>query len=429
MFNWQIYRELNVDLIEAGFDTKEQIMKHWNEYGKNENRKTSNPEFNLDDYKKKNPELELDDPIEYELHYIRHLDKSKDNDYIFLIEHNGGGGLSRYNEDILSNISQILPDYKNYDVYTNSNKTIENVKIIKYDFIEALKRFENKYGNGILHINIFPNHQNYTLDKFKSTFNKLYGIKNLRIFITIHDYFWFYPRDPNIVMNKMGKIDSRLLKIIQEFFEYATLIIFPTKQVYDMYEKCGIVLDNINYKIIPHIDLKNKNITPYYQKIDDVIRVLFLGHFVKHKGSDVFKLLVNTNHSDICKIQYYVLGKNIENYKNDSVIFLGQYNDKNIFTLINTIKPHLILLLSEALETYSYTCTIVTNTGLPIFYNENVFSHRIDVDNGYKYNDNNVKEKYKECLIDLLNKGKDSYNRISTDISLYIPNEYKSIYN
>jgi hypothetical protein len=82
MFNWKIYRELNKDLINAGLNTREQIINHWRRYGYRENRKTKitdlYPDFNLENYKQANPTLKFNTNEEYELHYILKQQRQKE---------------------------------------------------------------------------------------------------------------------------------------------------------------------------------------------------------------------------------------------------------------------------------------------------------------------------------------------------------------
>lgn len=73
--NWQIYRELNPDLIKANLNNEHQVTTHWTRYGQKENRKSKitdiTPNFNWEIYKKQNPKLILRDQTEYELHWIK----------------------------------------------------------------------------------------------------------------------------------------------------------------------------------------------------------------------------------------------------------------------------------------------------------------------------------------------------------------------
>ncbi|ARF09909.1 glycosyltransferase [Indivirus ILV1] len=430
MFNWKIYKELNPDLVIRGFETQDKITDHWEKYGKSENRQTNIPYFKLEEYKKLHLDLNFDDPIDYEIHYIKTNMKAKKKKFIYFLEHDWGGGLTKYNVDILSHIKEILVGYNQYDIYTNSSKMIPDIINIKYDFMDILEKCQHYYQKGILHINIFPEFHKYIITGFKEIFDKLYQMKKLDIYITIHDLFWFYPNDPNIPIDKMYEISKDKLEILQFFFNHAKLIIFPTIKIFKVYEKLGICFDNIHYKIIPHIDLKDKKINPYYQKIDDEIRVLFIGNFFHIKGSDIYSFLSNQNNISN-KLKYYLIGDSTDMVSN-KINNLGKYNDSDIFKEINKIKPHLIVLLSIFFETYSYVCTIAKNTGLPIFYNEIVYDERLEDrynTNVYPYQKNTLIEKYKECINDLIIKGNDNYNMISEGFEMQVPSEYYGLYN
>jgi 2-polyprenyl-3-methyl-5-hydroxy-6-metoxy-1,4-benzoquinol methylase len=88
-FDWEIYRELNNDLIKANLNTKNQIMDHWNKHGKYETRMIGvtdlTPDFDWHDYKRLNPDLNeanIKTRIDYELHWIRH-GKKENRSYKF----------------------------------------------------------------------------------------------------------------------------------------------------------------------------------------------------------------------------------------------------------------------------------------------------------------------------------------------------------
>ena len=48
--DWKVYRELNKDLIKNNYNTKGQLLNHWNKYGHAENRMSKvtdlTPDFN-----------------------------------------------------------------------------------------------------------------------------------------------------------------------------------------------------------------------------------------------------------------------------------------------------------------------------------------------------------------------------------------------
>ena len=60
-FNWIQYKELNIDLLNLGIKTEEQIVLHYNLYGKNENRMTTiyqlYPDFDWAQYRDNYPKL------------------------------------------------------------------------------------------------------------------------------------------------------------------------------------------------------------------------------------------------------------------------------------------------------------------------------------------------------------------------------------
>ena len=75
-FNWEIYRELNPDLVKAGLKTKQDFEQHYIDNGKMENRKYNvyqvYQDFSHIQYSHNYPDLTLLDKNNLELHWIKH---------------------------------------------------------------------------------------------------------------------------------------------------------------------------------------------------------------------------------------------------------------------------------------------------------------------------------------------------------------------
>lgn len=140
-----------------------------------------------------------------------------------------------------------------------------------------------------------------------------------------------------------------------------------------------------NYKILEPIDtFSHKPIhEPYFSKIcGNVLKIMFVGDSNNHKGIFVLLHLLKYYKLNI-KIRIYLLGYfnkvNLEDFyfcEYIEIINLNTYKNYLFYDNINDIKPNLFLLLSIYYETYSYITGDIIKTGLPIFYNELVYSHR-----------------------------------------------------
>jgi hypothetical protein len=80
-FNWEIYKELNPDLIRVGLKTKQQFERHYMMYGHKEKRAINifqkYPDFNRSQYKKNYSELQSFNNIQVDLNWLRYGVKNK----------------------------------------------------------------------------------------------------------------------------------------------------------------------------------------------------------------------------------------------------------------------------------------------------------------------------------------------------------------
>jgi len=256
--------------------------------------------------------------------------------------------------------------------------------------------------------------------------------------ITVHDYFWINPSNPNMLTTEYEMLDKICIPSIYSIFKMAK-IVFPLKGVAVKYSPFLYNLTDINYAIIPHSDLPNVDISEYYSSIEKkVLKILYVGYHSEHKG---FNLLI-----DLCKgmvipegysVELHLLGsKERVIFDEIKVVDHGEYENEQFYDIFNNIRPNLLLLLSLCYETYSYTCTLLLRSGLPIFYNHPVYNERLEHRRGtniYPFDSNvdNIKtigEKYDNCLKSIVSQSSKPFVSVS-ESDMVFPKEYCNFYN
>jgi hypothetical protein len=300
--------------------------------------------------------------------YIDFYKKDK-NKNILNICHKGGG-----TEKYINDLIKIFPLYnfiyfENYDSSKNYEKIYTNI-----DFIHI----NSCYNNNLIN--------NY-IDFFRNYFTKTKKI------ITMHDYQWLYPDDPNILTYNFRKetIQQHLIDNILELFSMCTYIIFPSYNILKNYNeilKLGKFNDKI--KVIFHNDLLIYNDNFYIPSINNIINICFIGNFIKHKGSEIFKNIYEKyKNFKNYKIQYNVFGYLSDNEKNNMIqdenfIYHNTYKENELISILYKNNIHGITHLSLFEESYCYALTTSINSGIPILYLEHgAFTERLIDNNKY----------------------------------------------
>jgi hypothetical protein len=318
-------------------------------------------------------------------------------DKLIIMSHGMGGGLSQYIINLVD--AQIANDKMGtFDILINEETNIKKSNVINLtndEIINALKRIERKPNQKIiLHMNILPllNIRIKSPDKyitFVSDFVDILCKKDIKIMITIHDFFWLFPLSPTLLADTFKTKEPQTRDICQKLFNRADLIIFPSHRINELYREKSIVFDNVNYVVQPHPDIIHDSIEPYYPIIKNKeLRIIYVGVKSKHKGIDLWTKMVD----ELMRYQK-VLGYNITFYligsgdsrikipKSNSIrmVKVGRYTNDNILKLINRVKPNIALLMSICEETYSYVLSICLKLGIPLFYNDmGAYKERIE---------------------------------------------------
>ena len=276
---------------------------------------------------------------------------------ILYLSHLGGG-----TEKYIIDLERIFPEY-NFIRLLNDTDIIENIDKI--------------HINSIIHYPNFINNRNSLLN-----YLDLYDASIEKI-ITIHDYQWIFPDNPNILYSDFNRSIGYIfdMEFIKNLFEKCDKIIFPDNSIYINYNKF-ICLNDFNNKIfiVNHsdklINYDNFNIN----KINDnIINIGFIGNFCEYKGSELF-LEISQKHCDYkgYKIIFHVFGEKNGFGHFDDIIFHNKYSDIDIINKLNDNNIHGLVHLSLFEETYCYALTNSINSGLPILYNNlGAFKNRL----------------------------------------------------
>ena len=354
-------------------------------------------------------------------------DPNQESDYLFIAawnEWNEQAILEPNNEEGYCYLKEISNNYLNF--YNNpkkcnilnichkgggTEKYMRDLKMLfpEYNFID-FEKFDYGIDYNILYKNIDIIHINSIL--FNNLKNNYYFffekyLKHVKKYLTIHDYQWIFPNNPNILKENF----TTEIPINLYFFDYllsiCDKIIFPSTNIYNNY-RIHIDLDKYlkNIYIVNHCDKLINNNFLYIPQINETINIAFLGNFSKYKGSEIFKKITyEYTHYNNIKIMYYIFGyiENVdsENFNLENTKLLHSYCDYNIIEAMHGYNIHAITHLSLFEETYCYALTNSINSGIPILYiNRGTLKERLGINDKYfpceTYNINNV-------LIDLFN--------------------------
>ena len=336
---------------------------------------------------------------------------------LIIVSHNGGNGLSKYEYDLIEKKHNFFSQ-----VITNESRTkkLSNVQIVSNN--EMLDILENIDFYSIVHLNILPNYKTVNIDNYVS---KLISNKYVKLYVTIHDIYWFNQKEPN--SNVIIKTD-----ICNKLLQNSFLVIFPTKSCLAIYDK-HVDLSKVNYIVESHMDINyNLNSTQlYYPVIKDIIKIVFVGDYDEHKGSKLFDELINLCYYDNSIIEYHIIGRCDKIFLPDNVIAHGRFTDDNIFDIINNIQPTIMVNLSLYDETWSYILSINLKTGLPILYTDiSLYNERIiNRPNTMKImNDDNIIDKVNDFIKIIKQNDNKEFIKIN-DNNIYFTPFYENLYD
>jgi hypothetical protein len=338
-FDWRIYRELNPDLT---YNTQIEYERHYLEHGRRERRIISiysqYPDFNYTEYKHNYKDLNYYSKTDLEVHWLL-IGRKEGRTYtkvlrwIYVICGIGIGGTSKYINDLLK--------YYNIHIKTINNKKDLGQYYFKSSDIILIQQ--------LTFTDITPE----DLISIKKN-------KNPNMFIVLHDFGYLnkniYNTNSEIHHKCYIKTYNNVIPQVQNLFKTVNNVICPSKFVYDQYSKH---INNFNFILVNHTDYKcdmNRIVVP---KITNSINIGVFHNISEVKGSEYVSYLNNTyNIFDGIYINYFVIGINIGNYKED-----------DFFELLIRYNIHGLLLLNKYGESWCYLLTKYLFSGLPILYN------------------------------------------------------------
>ena len=434
-------------IIEVPKDFKEQhtgISLTWNNTPR---RNFTNNEFS------KYPHYYKDiDPTIFGNYFYKLLEKVNNNpnqgdDFIFISawnEWNEQAILEPNNEDgyqYLQNISENYLKFYNYPKKKNilnichlgggTEKYMNDLKSIflEYNFINFVKfnfniDYNDIYSNiDIVHINsiLFNNLK----DNYYFFINNFFG--NKIIYLTIHDYQWLFPDDPNIIQENISLNKINNLNNFKMLLNICHKIIFPSYNIFNNYNNIvNLELYMKKIHIVYHFDkIINHNFL-VIPKIKNIINISFIGYFINYKGSEVFKMISDKiiYYKDYI-IKYHVFGSVSNDVNvNNNIILHDNYKDSTIIDKLYKEEIHGIMHLSLFEESYCYALTNSINSGIPILYiDRGSFSERLPINNKYfPCQLENITDKF-ILLLDYIINNSNTYNYFALDNNIQ-PNRW-----
>lgn len=211
---------------------------------------------------------------------------------------------------------------------------------------------------------------------------KTFSDRNVPIFVTVHDYQWVYPYDPNIMQERMTVLPSPLhVDVATNIFNHASLVLFPTERLRQNIMLHLKDVEKGSTVVVPHCDIpvrmqqiRINDIDPQ----DKTINVAYIGYCVPHKGSHIFAHMAsNLIGIGDNRFRYHMYGGRF-GFQHPNITMHDEYIDDQLIEQLHRDKIHVICLLTTAEETYCYTLSRAINSGIPIVYlNRGAFVNRM----------------------------------------------------
>lgn len=351
-FNSELYKFLNSD-IPITFNQK-QCYEHYNNYGMRENR--YNPNTIINDLSNNSDKI-----IEMFNNNIR-----------LIFTHMGGGGTEEYlkntfDEDTNLIIRPIFSKPK-YFFITNDNKYINHVydknivNIIKTNNISCLLcTYEELYINLLKNYkgDIFINHlYHYDLKNIVKIITEV-KLKNKNIItIILHDYFYINKLPQPIEKD----FDETISLENADILKLSDLIISPSYWVKNKY---NFYIPEIKINVKYHINYDQLNVTSILPTFNNY-KIMIYGEINDIKGKNIIVNLINNSKY----LNYVIYGRHSFDdkllYNKEKVFLYGEYDNKDMSSIIKTENPAIILFTSIFAETFCYALSHAIYSGYPI---------------------------------------------------------------
>lgn len=228
-FNWEIYKELNPDLEQAGLNSKQQYEIHFIKHGKNEGRKYNiyqlYPDFNPGNYRSLNADLKNMNKNELELHWLKY-GKNENRNYIedktvqlFLnneynknidVEYNIGIAITVYSNIETPN-ERIQWSIRCIESIVNKINNILIIILIDGHILDNHLESIKKLISNNVNIKLYRNIKNYGIAKSKNICIRLLENQNINLFCLCDDDIFVNDSPINYIINVFKKFDIPLL--------------------------------------------------------------------------------------------------------------------------------------------------------------------------------------------------------------------------
>ena len=174
-----------------------------------------------------------------------------------------------------------------------------------------------------------------------------------------------YFSDPRVRLPNVSVENWR--QVFHQFMSRASNIYTPSEYTANIIKK---FYPDLNIKSKPHylsLPLKKTFKRVFVER--EKIRIVFLGHIYKNKGTEYLLLAneyVKQNH---LPIEFLVLGiydDDLQIGTKEGIKFLGKYDNEKISEILNELEVAIVATMSTLFETYCYTASEAILSGYPV---------------------------------------------------------------
>ena len=334
-------------------------------------------------------------------------------DYVIVFDHNWGGGATTYIYDLINSygeddlgIIRIMNDV-NYGLLLELRYK-DNSGLFQFDSLEDISLEIKHFNCREIIVNELVSFDNIKLiQNYAIELKDYYKVK---LVFMAHD---LYSICPSIYLMNMDGVHcfkpdvSVCRKCIKEnentFNNNYTDIDVWRAMWLDFLDKCDEIrtfsentkeyfmhwypeLNNIT--VVPHVVDYIKKV-PEYEKTNNIKTIAIIGNFMKEKGADIVEELSQKIKDNNYNWRIVVIGPNLNNCKDESIIFHGTYKREELPDLICKYEVDIVFIASIVPETFSYTTEEAMQMNLPIMsFNIGAPAERIkEYEKGYIIND------------------------------------------
>lgn len=331
------------------------------------------------------PNSQIREFVKYEI--IRNVPE----DFIFIVNHNWGGGANTYLNDKVKNmlaegkgVVQLIEDVERGLVCVWQYKD-EKTEIEAKDLDEVLEILE-----GINCSKIFVNEMVSFTDirEIQSFLIKLKEMWKAKLLMLCHDFFavcpsiylindeknhCFLPEDMEqcrkCYKNNLDKMNSEYDTLDEwremwgAFLEKCDEVIAFSENTKSYFQKC---YPKVEYTVIPHqVDY----IEPVgeYEKTEDIVTIGIIGNLMYTKGAEIVHRMLEIIEDELVNARIVVIGPDLYGGEHsDDLIIHGSYKREELPELLRKYEVDIVFIASIWPETFSYTTEEAIKMGVRV---------------------------------------------------------------